>query len=243
MLHSFLLRQRSCQPEIMDQPGLDEACHHHALRGLERINWWSGSAGILWQSIQQLARKGGPASLRLLDIATGAGDVPIRLWHKGRRVGLPLEIAGCDISPRAVEFARARAAMSKTGVRFFVWNALEDPLPGAYDVVSCSLFLHHLADDQAIALLRRMAQIARRLVLVNDLRRSIAGYLLAFVGARLLSTSRVVHRDGPQSVAAAFRPDEFLMLAKRAGLTGAVVEKRWPFRLLLQWWSAAGGEC
>jgi hypothetical protein len=80
-----------------------------------------------------------------------------------------------------------------------------------------------------------MAAAARRLVLINDLRRSAGGWLLAYVGTRLLSASPVVHTDGPRSVAAAFTPVELRQLAERAGLAGATVVRRWPFRLLLTW--------
>jgi hypothetical protein len=97
------------------------------------------------------------------------------------------------------------------------------------------LFLHHLDEPQAVALLARMAGAARRLVLVNDLNRSRAGYLLAWAGTRLLSTSAVVHTDGPLSVEGAFTIAEATALAEKAGLTGARVEPRWPCRWLLQW--------
>src|SRR5262245_37882612 len=103
------LRERRRQPEVMDQPGLAEALHHHALRGLERINRWSGSARILWRPVRALARQVAPAPVRLLDVASGAGDVPVRLWHKARRAGLTLHVEGCDRSPCAVEHARANA--------------------------------------------------------------------------------------------------------------------------------------
>ena len=44
------LRQR--QPEIMDQPDLRPARHVGALHGLARVNFWSGSAGILWPPLR-----------------------------------------------------------------------------------------------------------------------------------------------------------------------------------------------
>ncbi len=228
------LRRRCRRPEIMDQPDLDEERHFQALRGLERINFWSGSARILWPAVRTLARQTG-SPLRLLDVASGAGDVPIRLWHKARRTGIPLDVAGCDVSPRAVDYARRRAEQRGAAVRFFVWNALEDPLPAAPDVVTSSLFLHHLSDAEAVVFLRRLGQLASRLVLVNDLVRSLPGFLLAYVGTRVLSTSRVVHTDGPQSVESAFRRDEALALAHEAGLHGATVRRRWPCRFLLSW--------
>jgi hypothetical protein len=61
------------------------------------------------------------------------------------------------------------------------------------------------------------------------------GYALALLGCRMLSASRVVHRDGPVSVAAAFTPDEFLRLVEKAGLKGASLTRHWPCRFLLTW--------
>ena len=88
---SARLARRHRQAEVMDQPDLDLARHLLALRGLERINFWSGSAGILWPTVRTALRQAG-RPLRLLDVATGAGDVPIRLWQRARRAGLKASI-------------------------------------------------------------------------------------------------------------------------------------------------------
>jgi SAM-dependent methyltransferase len=230
-----LLSQRRCRPEVMDQPGLSPSRHVRALRGLARINLLSGSAGILWGPLKALGRELGTRALRVLDVASGGGDVPIRLWRRARRAGLDWDVEGCDISPVAVEHARACAARAGAEVRFFVHDALRDPLPAGYDAVISSLFLHHLDGDQARAFLRRLADSAGRLLLINDLARSWPGLILAHVGARLLSASPVVHTDGPRSVEAAFTPGEALALAEKAGLHGATVARRWPCRYLLTW--------
>jgi len=228
-----VLEQRRLRPEVMDQPGLDPAQHARALCGLARINWWSRSSGILWPALLAQARAAGP--VRVLDLATGAGDVPIRLSRRARRAGVPVRIEGCDVSAVAVEYARRRAERVGADIRFFVHDALAAPLLSGYDVVMCSLFLHHLERGQARTLLARMAEQARLLVLVNDLVRSPAGLLLAHVGTRLLSRSWVVHTDGPHSVAGAFTTAELRELAAEAGLVGAEVAWRWPFRMLLTW--------
>jgi SAM-dependent methyltransferase len=223
----------------MDQPDLEERLLRGALCGLERINRWSGSAGTLWRPIRALARRV-REPLRLLDVATGAGDVPLALWRKARRRGVALRVEGCDFSPGAVAHARRRAAEVGADVYFFKWDAAAGPLPEGYDVLTSSLFLHHLDEGPAVDLLRRMGRAAGRLVLVNDLRRGLGGLLLAHVATRLLSASPVVHRDGPRSVVAAFTPTEARDLARQAGLEGACVVRRWPCRFLLTW-SKDGG--
>jgi 2-polyprenyl-3-methyl-5-hydroxy-6-metoxy-1,4-benzoquinol methylase len=229
------LRQRHRQPEEMDRPDIAEPDFAGSLQALERINWLSGSAGILWPAIRDLARQLGGTSLSLLDLATGAGDIPLRLWGKARRASIALELHGCDRSGHAVHFATQRARDAQADVRFFQFDALNDPFPAEYDIVTTSLFLHHLDSDQAIELLRRMAGAARRLVLVNDLNRCRRGFLLAWIGARLLSRSPVAHVDAPRSVEGAFTPQEALELARRAGWEGARVARRWPCRFLLAW--------
>jgi 2-polyprenyl-3-methyl-5-hydroxy-6-metoxy-1,4-benzoquinol methylase len=234
MLFHSVARRRQ-EPEIMDQPDLAPERHLQALRGLERINRWSGSAGLLWRPILSQAPKSLVQPLRLLDVATGGGDVPLRLWQKARRGGLELEIAGCDRSPYAVDYARRRARACQADVRFFEWDVIQKGVPGEYDIVTSALFLHHLEDEQAIELLRAMAAAAQHLVLINDLIRSWTGYLLAYLGTRVLSASDIVRTDGPRSVAAAFTVEELRALARRAGLAGTRVSRRWPCRMLLEW--------
>jgi 2-polyprenyl-3-methyl-5-hydroxy-6-metoxy-1,4-benzoquinol methylase len=173
--------------------------------------------------------------VRVLDLATGGGDTPIKLDRQARRVGLNLEVQGCDINPQAIDYAREQARAYNANVRFFVLDAVHAILPSDYDVLTCSLFLHHLDETNAIALLRRMGNAARGLVLVDDLVRSRWGYFMAVVGCHLLSGSRVVHVDGPISVAGAFTPSEALSLAERAGLRGATLTRHWPQRFLLTW--------
>ena len=219
----------------MDQPGIDPIEHRRALRGLVRINRLSFSAGILWPSIRRLAREIAPQPLRILDLACGAGDVAIALSKRASAVNLAVEIAGCDLSDVAIDFAQRRAADARADVSFRALDVLNDDLPSGFDVVVCSLFLHHLDEADAIRLLRKMGDAAGRLVLVNDLARSPIGYIAAWAGTRLLTRSPIVHFDGPLSVEGAFTPAEALALAEQAGLTGATVRRRWPFRYLLRW--------
>jgi 2-polyprenyl-3-methyl-5-hydroxy-6-metoxy-1,4-benzoquinol methylase len=231
----ILLHERRRLPELMDDPHLAPQAHAQALRGLERINWWSHSARILWPPIRRLLRARGGKTLRVLDIASGAGDLPIGLWRKARAAGHDVEVDGWDIHAGAIAYARESAHKKGASVRFLRRDALGVLDADRYDVVMCSLFLHHLSRDQAVELLRRMASWATRLVLVNDLRRSALGLVLAHAATRLLSSSEIVHTDGPRSVAAAFSLQEVRLLVREAGLETATIARRWPFRFLLSW--------
>jgi 2-polyprenyl-3-methyl-5-hydroxy-6-metoxy-1,4-benzoquinol methylase len=225
--------RRRLTPERMDDPGLDAGEHARALAGLARLNRLSRSAGALWPSVAGAARaRGGRASV--LDIATGSADVPVALARRAARAGIVLDLHACDVSAVALRAGERRAGRAGVEIRLFVHDAVAAPFGGRYDVVTCSLFMHHLDASGAAALLRHAAQ-AGDVVLVSDLRRCVPGLCAAWLASRLLTRSRVVHTDAVKSVRAAWTPDEALALASDAGLEGARVVRRWPWRMLLSW--------
>ena len=159
----------------------------------------------------------------------------LALERRARRSGLPILIDGCDISERAIEYARERAGRSGSRARFFPFDLLNSPLPSEYDVFISSLFLHHLVEGDALALIRRMAGACRLGFLMSDLERRPAGYWLAAIAPRLLSRSVVVHADSVRSVRASFTLDELQGLLRQAGLDDYRVARCWPCRMLLSW--------
>jgi 2-polyprenyl-3-methyl-5-hydroxy-6-metoxy-1,4-benzoquinol methylase len=228
--------QRHRQFELMDQPDLEERVHRHALDSLGRANRISRSAASIWPAICEIAQSPQDGTFRILDLACGGGHMVVDLARRCAREGVTFELRGIDNSPVAIDYARALAA--RAGIQHVTFTQLDvarDPLPGAFDVVLCSLFLHHLSDPEAETFLRRMRDSARRLVVVSDLRRTRLGYLFAWFGCRILSRSRVFHVDGARSVEAAFTSTEVRRLAERAGLTGARIDECWPQRFLLTW--------
>ncbi|MGD8330415.1 MAG: methyltransferase domain-containing protein [Acidobacteriota bacterium] len=223
---------RHREPEIMDSPRLDAARHRRALDALGRINLLSRSAAQLWTDIRSIDHRGRP--LRILDLACGGGDVAIALQRRATRSGVPVEVSGCDASELAVARAQQRAAAVGAEVRFFRRDVLREPLPADLDVACSTLFLHHLDDVDAVLLLEKMVTAARRMVVVQDLERSRTGWLLAYLGVRMLSRSDVAWVDGPRSVRAAYTANEALALARRAGIE-ARARRCWPFRFNLVW--------
>ncbi|MGB4707198.1 MAG: methyltransferase domain-containing protein [Fuerstiella sp.] len=229
------LTARDRQTELMDDPDLDPGLHQQALIGLRRVHWVSGTVSTIWKPIHQLAQQTPGTKLRVLDVACGGGDLTVALAARAKRSGHSVEISGCDISSTALNFAAAHAAAKRVDVHFFSADVLSAPLPQEYDVVCCSLFLHHLDETDAVKLLASMRNAAKRMVLISDLCRSRLGYILAWSGLRLLTRSRICHVDGPLSVRAAFTPSEILDLAARAQLSNSTLTRLWPERFLLKW--------
>jgi 2-polyprenyl-3-methyl-5-hydroxy-6-metoxy-1,4-benzoquinol methylase len=219
----------------MDDAALQGELHMEALKALSRLNFAAGTAQVIWTRIRRRLPTAPTRPLRLLDIATGGGDIPIRLWRIARRAGVQMQIAGCDLSPRAIHYARSSAAASGADVQFFTQDVLNDNFAGDYDFLISSLFFHHLSGDEVVRLLHRLKPLTRRMLLVEDLRRGPAGLAIAATAARILSTSPVVRKDASRSVRAAFTPLEFQALAGAAGLEGATIIRHWPARFLLCW--------
>jgi len=235
---NFTFRQR--QPELMDQPGLDESAHRKALAGIRRVNDMSRIGRVLWRELDRVVRQRNLKKVRVLDLACGGGDLAIWLARHARRRKVNFSIDGCDISSTAVAHAKAHAIEAAVGnVRFFESDALRESVDRRfdrqYDIVMCSLFLHHLEENHAVSLLRRMAETARHSVIIDDLRRTRLGYGLAWIGCRLLTRSPMVHMDGPLSVQGAFTVEEARSLGQQAGLRNVRIVKHWPQRFLMTW--------
>lgn len=220
----------------MDQPGLDPRRHHAALDALGRANAISRTAASLWPVIADAAKASSPQGFRVLDIACGGGHVLVSLARRAARARLDVDWLGWDVNAVAVDHARTVAARAGVKqVRFERADALREPLPADADLIACTLFLHHLAEPDAIALLGRLRLAARRAVVVSDLRRTWLGGVFTRLAGHALSRSDVFRVDGMRSIAAAFTTEEASALAARAGLTGARVCNIWPQRWLLRW--------
>lgn len=228
------IAHRDFQPELMDRPELESSSHFAALQGLARLNRWSHTASTIWRPLEQLAR-GCRRPLRVLDIATGGGDVLCDLAGRAKRANIPFEFGGCDISARAIEFARQRADRQDLSINLFSCDVLQDSLPDEFDVIISSLFLHHLTEEQAIVLLDKAKANSREMIVISDLRRTVIGWWLASVATRLLTRSPVVHFDGPRSVGNAYTCSEIRSIVERAGLSNAEITNCWPQRYLMCW--------
>jgi 2-polyprenyl-3-methyl-5-hydroxy-6-metoxy-1,4-benzoquinol methylase len=236
----ILTLRRSVTAEIMDEPGIDPAAHVEALAGLRRINRASHTVERMARPIWQFAQAHRLQRISLLDIACGGGDVPIGVAGELQRRGITVDLTLLDRSFTAIAQAESAARARGIACRGIVADAggdLTGLLPvESFDVVTNSLFLHHLPDEPAVIwLLAGMRGLARRLVVISDLRRSRSGYLAAWIGCRLLSRSRIVHHDGPVSVQAAWSAGELRSLAEQADMADAEIVRCRPWRMMLVW--------
>jgi SAM-dependent methyltransferase len=203
------LRRRN-RPELMDQPCVKETELAADLRNLAWINRLLGGVAVIRAHLPRKLNQG--ERWTVLDVATGGGDIP--RWLARRRPTVEL-IAG-DLHPQMLQLARQWSA--GLPIRFIRCDARRLPFRDhSVDLVLCSLMLHHLTEADAVEALRELGRVARRRLVVNDLRRSRTAYVLIWLITRF-SRNPLTRYDSPVSVERAFTPAELESLARAAGL-------------------------
>ena len=203
------------QPELMDRPQPVSPELEVDLRNLRRLNSWFGSYALVRQFLRRWIRPG--ASLRVLDLATGSGDIPRLVLDFSRATGATVHVTAVDQQESTLAIARGLSG-GYPEIEYVQGDVLsfgreED----SYDIVMCSLALHHFGEDDAVRLLERARTLSRGHVLVADLRRGI----LATAGVYLLTTlifrEPMTQIDGRLSAARSFSFSELDALVRRAG--------------------------
>ena len=205
--------------ELLDGPLDDQRSLLGNLRDLGRVNRWLGGTRLSAAGIAALVPDGGP--MTLLDVGTGAADIPLGLLDRARRSRRALAIAAIDSRPEVLAAATIAEPRLLTthGLELHVADGTALPFPDrAFDVAHASLMLHHLEPPQAIALLREMGRVARRGVVINDLARSRLAWLGAWILSRVGTRNRYTRHDAPLSVRRAYTASELTVLLAAAGL-------------------------
>src|SRR5205823_4079760 len=201
-------------PELMDRPQPVTPELESDLRNIRQLNRYFGSYALIEHFLRRWIQPS--AQLRVLDLATGSGDIPRLVIDYARKVGAIVTVDAIDQQESTLKIARDLST-NYPEIAFKTGDVLDFDDSARYDIVLCSLALHHFDDDAAVQLLKRCRELSGRYVLVSDLRRG----LLATVGAYLLTAfifrDSMTRIDARLSAARAFSFLEFRSLAGRAG--------------------------
>ncbi|MDO8331380.1 MAG: methyltransferase domain-containing protein [Fluviicoccus sp.] len=224
------LWKRSTQPELMDNDDISSADYQQCLADLAAVNCLTRTHQSTLDWLEQAIRcLPAGASVSILDVACGQGDL-LRLIHRtAARRGFKVTLQGIDMNPNSAVAARQVTPpdMNITYRTGDVFTFLPDPPP---DFIVSSQFTHHLTDTQVVQFLQWMEQHARRGWFIADLQRHPVAYYGYTVLAWLARWHPVVQHDGAVSVARSFRRADWQALLAKAGILADI---RWhvPFRL------------
>lgn len=212
------LTRRATEPERLDE-GVPEPEALASLADLRFVNrWLSNRPRLLAVAGQFLAESPRP---RLLDVGCGSADVPAALVRASPRV----MAVGVDIKRLHLQAAPWEIRPVVADVRALPFAA------GTFDVVTASLFLHHFDAEEVAPVLRSLFAVARRVLIVNDLRRARVPYLFGRAVFPALFRSRVSVDDALVSIRRAFTERELRAAFADAGIP-VRVRRTWPYRLL-----------
>ena len=216
--------------ELLDDPQADPGAVAESLRNIARANrWFGGATAVRYGLRRTLGTLPRGTALTLLDLGTGLGDLPRAAVRWGAERGIRIQPVGIELNPIAAGLACAR------GVPTAVACAGAPPFPDkSVDVVLVSQVAHHLTSRSVVDLLRTCDRLARRAVIIADLRRNGFAGPAFWCGAQLLGFDQVTVADGMTSIRRGFTRRELLDLLARAGIDGRV-DRRPGFRLVATW--------
>ncbi len=211
MRRLFALGARTDAAELLDSGSLSRSEVEANLADLARMNRLPGGTDASVRAIERVMGTGN--ATRILDVGTGAGDMPIAFARRG------WQVVAADVNPLVLDIANAGLA-GMTGIEVVEADAVALPFDdGAVDVAHCSLLVHHLAPEAAVMALREMRRVARRGVVVNDLRRGLMPLAATWVTVMALGRSPVTRADGVASARRAYTIPELDGLLAEAGLS------------------------
>jgi SAM-dependent methyltransferase len=212
------LTRRATEPERLDE-GVTDREALASLADLRFVNRWLGNHPRFLAAVRPyLSRSPRP---RLLDVGCGSADVPAAL----ARASPSLLAVGVDIKLLHVRAAPAAVKTVVADVRALPFAA------ATFDVVTASLFLHHFDAAEAPGVLRTLYGLARRALVINDLRRARLPYVFGRAAFPLLFRSRVSVDDGLVSIRRGFTEREMRAAFAEAGIPVRLA-RTWPYRLL-----------
>lgn len=188
--------------EILDSDTCPPVEVETSLRDLCRINRWFGGIATTRKLIERVAASTGMRHLSVLEVASGFGEVPRAAGEQLARRGMTLDITDLD----------RMASHLHAGHRAVVADARTLPFrDGSFDLVSCSLFAHHLDPQDLGRFVDEASRVSRVAVLINDLIRHPLHLALVYAGFPLMR-SYVSRVDGVASVRRAYIPAEVLQI-------------------------------
>lgn len=217
--------------EILDDPSTNPALAVRSLRDVALANMLFGGRRAIVRELKGLFAAPSPRTpLTLVDVGTGLGDIPAAACRAARARSCALTTIGVEL-----ELTLAVAAQSRC-TRVVAASAMSLPFAtGSVDVVTCSQVLHHFDDMEAEQLLRECTRVARRMVVVGDLRRSWLAVAGLWTTSFVLGFHPVSRHDGIVSILRGYTRDELAALIERATGARAVVRHALGWRVTATW--------
>jgi len=219
--------------ELLDESDATRSEIEGHVKNITMANRLLGGTDAVMKPLTRLiGRKPAREPVRILDLGTGAADIPITIDQWARRHGIAVRILALDSDPTVVDIAR-RNTREFPDISIDLIDIRTLPYRNrSFEYVICSQVIHHLDTPDVIGVLRSMCRLATQGIVVSDLHRRPFCIGAAWVGSRLVS-NRLSRKDAAYSFRSAFTPAELEELAVQANLPCWEIHKYGPCRLVL----------
>ena len=227
-------QKRSYQLERIDTGDYTPEEYDRFLREISLVNRLTGDNRALKNSLLREIKAMNLREFSVLDVGAGSGEFLRLIARTARRQKRKAKLFGLELHPRSAH-AILEESREFSEICSISGDGLNLPFQdNSFDYAICSLFTHHFTDENVIKILSEMARVARRKIFVIDLHRHKMAYLSYQIFCAAFRISPLVREDGSLSILRAFVPDELKDFAERANLKNIEVNRRAPFRLVLE---------
>ena len=226
-------KHRSYESELLDAPDIPVDQLFRNLRELDFINRALGGQSLSLSGIKKLVNDK-TRIYHIVDLGCGSGDTMQTISDWAFDSGYHVKLTGVDKNPHVIDYLNdyCKDYPEINGVvsdyRDYI-NAGNN----AIDIIHCSLFCHHLNDEELIQLFVDCKTSAKRGFVINDLHRHWLSYYGVYLITHLLNGSVLSKNDGPLSVLRAFRRKELRSFLDKAEVVTYSLAWRWIFRYLV----------
>lgn len=216
----------------MDAEDIPKEMLHKNLHELDLLNRTLGGHSISLCGIKKLVNDK-TRTYHIVDLGCGSGDSLKYIANWARMHQYKVRLTGLDINADAINYLN-RQCRDYPEIKGVV-SDWQDYLvnDNAIDIIHCSLFCHHLSDENLAALFDLIHDRVRTGFIINDLRRNWLAYYCVFFLTRLLKGSLLSRHDGPLSVLHGFKHAELKTLIEQAQIKQYVIKQKWAFRFLI----------
>ncbi|MCC6329762.1 MAG: methyltransferase domain-containing protein [Acidobacteria bacterium] len=232
-----MFRHRATRPERIDTGDYTPKEYATFLREIRFINQRLGDRAALEKTLLVEIARLDLKEFSVLDVGAGTGELLGVIAEFARSNGRNARLVGLDLNELSINEVAAESLKFKEIVPV-QGNALTLPFDdNTFDYAICSLFTHHLADEQIPVALGEMSRVARRGIVVIDLERSAAAWFLYQLFCLAYRISPLVRRDGSLSIRKGFTCREMIEIGNGANLGNILVQRHAPYRVVMSTFS------
>lgn len=227
-------QERSKEIEIMDDFDLKGKHLEKTLKDLEHINAWLGGNQITVGGLAQLLKNQSKnKEISIADIGCGNGAMLRKIAGWARKNKYKMKLIGIDANTHAIEIAE-KLAIDFPEIKFLALNMFSEEFKRMkFDVILCTLTLHHFKNPEIINVLQLFTQQTRLGIIINDLQRSKVAYRLFQAFCAVFINNKIARKDGLISILRGFKKEELIDFTKQLPAQKHSINWKWAFRY--QW--------